>query len=169
MLRDQGFSLAAQDLGFQPIVQVKPEVLFGMRRHSVGELIEPFLSLAEPAARFLGLPKAVIGQGQPEPVDDGAARFGISLETLLGEAGRDLKLSCPIREGALLGQRPELPCVGLKLFLNQADRQLLITCGVGGQSASSGYMVRPRASHFAARLDQVLAAVVIARAVAGQQ
>src|SRR5437762_1547578 len=108
MLRDQLFGLAAQDLGFQPIMEVKPEFLFGIRRDSITELIEPLLGRAEPAARFLGLSKAVIGQGQPEPVDDGAARLGISPKTLLGEAGRDLKLSRPIGKGALLGQRPEL-------------------------------------------------------------
>jgi hypothetical protein len=63
MLRDQRFGLAAQDLGFRPIMEVKPEFLFSMRRDSATELIVPLLGLAEPAARFLGLPKALVGQG----------------------------------------------------------------------------------------------------------
>jgi hypothetical protein len=104
LLRDKLFGLAAQNLGFQPMMEVKPEFLFSMRRDSVTELIEPLLCLADPAACFLGLPKAVIGQDQLESVDDGAAQLGISLETLLGEAGRDLKPSHLIHEAICNGR-----------------------------------------------------------------
>ena len=160
MLCDQRFGLAAQDLGFQPVMQVKPEFFFSMRRHSIRELIEPLLGLAEPAARLLGLPKAVIGQGQPEPVDDGAARLGISLETLFGETCRGLELSRPVCQGALLGQRPELRRVLLEFVVGESSEQLSITCAVGGEGAGPCDVVGPWSTRFVAPLDQWVHAAV---------
>jgi hypothetical protein len=47
---------------FQPVVEVQPELLFGMRRHSLFELVEPRLRLVQSPARLLGLPEALIAQ-----------------------------------------------------------------------------------------------------------
>ena len=42
---NQRFGLAAQDVNFQPVVQVQPDFRFGTGRHPVAVLIEPRLGL----------------------------------------------------------------------------------------------------------------------------
>jgi hypothetical protein len=44
--RKKCFCLAAQDVRFQPVVEVQPELRFGMGGHSVDELVEPDLGLS---------------------------------------------------------------------------------------------------------------------------
>jgi hypothetical protein len=44
--RKQCFGLAAQDVRFQPVVQVQPQLLLGTGRDPVSVLIEPRLGLA---------------------------------------------------------------------------------------------------------------------------
>ncbi len=102
--RNQRFRLAAQDVRFQPIVQVQPEFLFGTGRHPVTVLIEPRPGLVQPAARLLGLPEALVGQGQPQPVEHRIARPGVGLEALLEERHRLLEPAGAVRQGPLLGQ-----------------------------------------------------------------
>ena len=46
--KDQCFRLAAEDVRFQPIVQVQPELLFGTGRHPITKLIEPCLGFGQP-------------------------------------------------------------------------------------------------------------------------
>ena len=64
------FRLEVQDVRLQPIVQVQPEFLVRTSRHPVAVLIEPCPGLVQPAARLLALPEALVGQGQPQPVQD---------------------------------------------------------------------------------------------------
>jgi putative heme-binding domain-containing protein len=104
---DQRFRLAAQDVRLQPVVQVQPHLRFRAGRHPVAILIEPRLGLAQPVLRLLGLPDALVGQGQPQPVQDRRARLGVGPQTLLEERHRFLEPAGTVRQGASLGQRPE--------------------------------------------------------------
>jgi hypothetical protein len=61
----------AQDVGFQPVVQVQAQLLLGTRRHPASVLIEPRLGLAQPAPRLRGFAQALLRQGKPQPVQHG--------------------------------------------------------------------------------------------------
>jgi hypothetical protein len=58
--RTKCFRLVAQDVRFQPVVQVQVQLLVGPGRHPVTVLIEPRLGVAQPAPRLLGLPEALL-------------------------------------------------------------------------------------------------------------
>jgi hypothetical protein len=58
--RNHGFRLTAQDVRFEPIVQVQPQLFFGPGRHPVTEVVEPRLGLFQPAARPVALSEALI-------------------------------------------------------------------------------------------------------------
>src|SRR4051812_16458632 len=74
-LPHQGLCLAEQYVRFEPVVEVESELSFGIGRHSVTELIEPRLGLVQPAPRVLGFPDALMGKGQPDPVDHCTTRL----------------------------------------------------------------------------------------------
>ena len=58
----------------------------------------------QPAPRLLGLSEALVGQSQPQPVQDRLARLGVGPQALLEERHRLLEPAGPVRQGALLGQ-----------------------------------------------------------------
>ena len=102
--RNHRFRLAAQDVRLQPIVQVQPEFLFGTGRHPVTVLIEPCPGFVQPAARLVGLTEPLVGQGQPQPVENRPARLWVGLEALLEERHCFLEPAGAVRQGPLLGQ-----------------------------------------------------------------
>ena len=89
---------------FQPVVEVESELSFGIGRHSVTELIEPRLGLVQPARAPWFPPTALMGKGQPDPVDHGTTRLRVGLEALLEEGHRFLISAVPVCQGPLLGQ-----------------------------------------------------------------
>jgi hypothetical protein len=68
---NQRFRLAAQDVRFQPIVQVQPELLLGTGRQSVRVVNEPLLGLVQPAALLLGLPESVLARARHDQLGFG--------------------------------------------------------------------------------------------------
>ena len=138
---NEPFRLAAQDVRFQPVVQVQPQLLFGTGRHPVTELIEPRPGFVQPSPRLLGLPEALVGQGQPQPVEHRTAQSGVGPEALLEEGDRLFESAGAVSQGPLLGQRPEQMARVLEFLLGQAAWQRRLGDGIGSQSAGAGHMV----------------------------
>src|SRR5262245_52949191 len=76
------FCLFAQNMCFEPVVQVQTQFLFGARRHPVPVLVEPCCCSVQPMTRVFGPPEAVACQGEPEPVDNGLAGRGVGEKAL---------------------------------------------------------------------------------------
>src|SRR5262249_41762071 len=96
---NEPFRLAAQDVRFEPVVQLQPQLLFGTGRHPVTVLIEPRLGFVQPSPRLLGLPEALFGQGQPQPVEHRPARSGVGPQALLEARDRLLEPAGAVRKG----------------------------------------------------------------------
>jgi hypothetical protein len=97
---NQRFSLAAQDVGLQPVMEMQPDLLFGMLRYPVAGLIEPGLGFAQPATCLLELAEALVGQRQSQPVGHGSAHREVRLTALLEDRRGSLELAGPVRHGS---------------------------------------------------------------------